>query len=325
MLIAAAYLLRCFNDIPALGEVKRVALAEKIFGVERIAGTLQRVQTVTASWGYRAQCQPLMSLVAELLLFQQRPELESLSLDLLASVRTRWQDSNYRSSLYFQLGRALAALGIIAGEPQVRNRSNRELARQARIAGVAHDWALAVERWEATSTLTPRSRAHGRDAILKAGRWLQGAHPEVTRADQWTRELATEYVATVSRMKVGDYVAMLGLAAWVSGATARRRGPPGERGFLCRSAGKRHPGRPTGSRLRTAPMRLIQRAPGSPPMTGGMGGWLDPPPRPLVMGDREPRAATNGRRDDGSTTPGRPGPSRGPLRTGARKVGGEHR
>jgi hypothetical protein len=81
VLIAAAYLLRCFNDIPALGEVKRVALAEKIFGVERIAGALRRVQAVTAGWGYRAQCQPLMSLVAELFLIQQRPELESLSLD----------------------------------------------------------------------------------------------------------------------------------------------------------------------------------------------------------------------------------------------------
>jgi integrase len=225
VLIAAAYLLRCFNDIPALGEIKRVALAEKIFGVERIAGTLQRVQAVTASWGYRAQCQPLMSLVAELLLFQQRPELESLSLELMESVRTRWQDSNYRSSLYFQLGRALAALGIIAGDPQVRNRSNRELARQVRIAGVSQEWAVTVERWETTSTLTPRSRAHGRDAILKAGRWLQGAHPEVTRADQWTRELAAEYVATVSRMKVGDYVAKTAAIAGALGkpATARSK------------------------------------------------------------------------------------------------------
>ena len=188
VLIAAAYLLRCFNDIPALGEIKRVALAEKIFGVERIAGTLQRVQAVTASWGYRAQCQPLMSLVAELLLFQQRPELESLSLELMESVRTRWQDSNYRSSLYFQLGRALAALGIIAGDPQVRNRSNRELARQVRIAGVAQEWVVTVERWEATSTLTPRSRAHGRDARHESrDRAREGAEEGPSPSDRFSR------------------------------------------------------------------------------------------------------------------------------------------
>ena len=242
VLMATAYLLRCFNDIPALGEVKRVALAEKIFGVERIAATLRRIQVVTAGWGYRAQCQPLMSLVAELFLIQQCPELESLSLELLESVRTRWQDSNYRSSLYFQLARALAALGIIASEPKIRNRRNPELARQMRIAGIAYDWVITVERWEATSTLAPRSRSHTRDAILKAGRWLQDAHPDITRAEQWTRELAAEYVATVCRMKVGDYVAKTTAIAYftagqashcaIQGLLSRRHAT-----FLCRSAG----------------------------------------------------------------------------------------
>lgn len=206
VLIAVAYLLRCCMDIPVLGAVNRVALAEKVFGVERITGALQRVQAVISGWGYRAHCKPLMSLVAELFLINQCPDLESLSLELLESARVRWQDSNHRSSLYFQLARVLAALGIIADQPQIRNRNDPELARQTRIAGVAPEWVVAVERWEATSTLTPRSRSHTRDAILKAGRWLQDAHPSIIRADQWTRELAADYVATVSRMKIGDYV-----------------------------------------------------------------------------------------------------------------------
>ena len=163
-----------------VGDLRTQRRRERSNIVRIDSGALRRVQAVTAGWGYRAQCQPLMSLVAELFLIQQRPELESLSLDRLESVRTRWQDSNYRSSLYFQLARALAALGIIASEPKIRNRSNRELARQVRIAGIAHDWVVAVERWEATSTLAPGSRSHGRDAILKAGRWLQDAHPDIT-------------------------------------------------------------------------------------------------------------------------------------------------
>ncbi|MGI9294249.1 MAG: tyrosine-type recombinase/integrase [Pseudomonadales bacterium] len=223
VLIAVAYLLRCFMDIPALGEVKRVALAEKIFGVERIASALQRVQAVTSGWGYRAHCNPLMSLLAELFLINQRPELESLSLELLESVRTRWQDSNYRSSLYFQLARVLAALGIITNEPKIRNRSNRELARQTRIAGVAPEWVVTVERWEATSTLTPRSRGHARGIILKAGRWLQDAHPDITRANQWTRELAADYVATVSRLKIGDYVSRTAAIAGALGKPVSAR------------------------------------------------------------------------------------------------------
>jgi integrase len=206
VLIAVAYLLRCFTDIPALGEVQRVPLAEKIFGKERIAVCLKHVEAISAGWGYRGQSKPLMSLVAELFLINQRPELELLSVELLESIRTRWQDSNYRSSLYFQLSRVLAALGIFASEPKVRNRTDSQLTRRARIAGVPKDWTAAVERWEATSTLTRRSRAHVRGGILKAGCWLLSVHPEITTADQWTRELAAEYVAAVNRMKIGDYV-----------------------------------------------------------------------------------------------------------------------
>ncbi|WP_200822639.1 hypothetical protein, partial [Caballeronia arationis] len=147
-----------------------------------------------------------MSLVAELLLINQRPELELLTTEFIESIRRRWQDSNYRSSLYFQLLRVLAALGIISAEPKIRNRVDCERIHRARTASLSRDWVLAVERWEATSTLTASSRRHLRDTVLKAGRWLQDTHPEITRADQWTRELAAEYVGAVARMSVGDYV-----------------------------------------------------------------------------------------------------------------------
>ncbi|MFM0030729.1 tyrosine-type recombinase/integrase [Paraburkholderia madseniana] len=218
-LIAVAYLLRCFNDIPDLGEVKRVALAEKIFGKERLAGTLRRVTEVSAAWGYRSPCKPLMSLLAELLLVQQQPELESLTGEFIVSVRARWHNSNYRSSLYFQLARVLASLGILSEEPAVRNGIDRESIHVARISGIATDWVSMIERWEATSTLTASSRRHLRDMVLKAGRWLTASHPEIIRADQWTRELAADYVGAVERMHVGDYI-------WRTAAVARKLGKP---------------------------------------------------------------------------------------------------
>ncbi|CAE6840479.1 tyrosine-type recombinase/integrase [Paraburkholderia aspalathi] len=205
-LMAVAYLLHCFHDIPSLGEVKRVTLAEKVFGKQRIADTLLRVTEISAAWGYHGPCKPLMSLVAELLLINQRPELELLTAEFIESIRKRWQDSNYRSSLYFQLLRILAALGVISAEPKIRNRVDCERIHRARTAGLSRDWVLSVERWEATSTLTASSRRHLRDTVLKAGRWLQDTHPNITRADQWTRELAAEYVGAVARMSVGDYV-----------------------------------------------------------------------------------------------------------------------
>jgi integrase len=212
-------LLQCFTDIPSLGEVKRVALAEKIFGKSQIAATLLRVTELSTGWGYRNPCKPLMSLVAELLLMNQRPELEALTSEFIESIRTRWQDSNYRSSLYFQLSRVLAARGILPAEPKVRNRTDHGHLQRARTVGVSADWILAVERWEATSPLTASSRRHLRDTVLKAGRWLQATHPEVVCADQWTRELAAEYVGAVAHMHVGDYV-------WRTAGLGQKLGKP---------------------------------------------------------------------------------------------------
>jgi hypothetical protein len=45
-----------------------------------------------------------------------------------------------------------------------------------------------------------------RTALLKAGRWLQACHPEVTSPEQWDRALAVSYVAAVARMRAGDYI-----------------------------------------------------------------------------------------------------------------------
>lgn len=206
VLIAVAYLLRCFLNVPALGQVKRVALAKKIFGTTHVESVLERIESIITGWGYASQCKPLKSLVAELFIINQRPELEALSVELLESVRTRWLDCNYRSSLYYRLTRVLAALDIISEEPRIRNRNDHDLARQQRVAGIAPEWSAMVERWEATSTMTPRGRSHTRGVILKAGRWLHATHPDITSAEQWTRDLAAEYVAAISRMNVGDYV-----------------------------------------------------------------------------------------------------------------------
>jgi integrase len=204
VLIAIAYLLRCFMDIPALGEVQRVGVAEKIFGQQRVAIALKRVTDVAMGWGYRHST-ALECIVAELFLMNQRPELEALSMELIESAKKRCPDSDHRGSLYCQLCRVLEYLGILANHTRTRPAADLPLL-QARIAGISPDWAAMAERWETTSPLTAPIRAHNRDGILKAGRWLHATHPEITRPDQWTRELAAEYVGAVSRMRVGDYV-----------------------------------------------------------------------------------------------------------------------
>lgn len=213
LLIAIAYLLRCFTDVPSLGEVHRVRIAEKIFGQHRVTAALKRVTDVATGWGYRHST-ALECAVAELFLINQRPELEALSMELIESTKRRRPDCAYRSGLYCQLCRVLEHLKILSASARPNPAANPAL-RQVRIAGVSAEWTAMVERWEATTALTAPSRIHTRDEILKAGRWLQETHTKIKTADEWTRELAAEYVAAVTRMKVGDYVGR------VSGITHR--------------------------------------------------------------------------------------------------------
>jgi len=74
------------------------------------------------------------------------------------------------------------------------------------IEGTRPEWAGWVERWHATSPLTPKVRAIIRSIVAKAGRWLAAEHPEITEPGQWTRETCAAWVAAVDRMAVGDYV-----------------------------------------------------------------------------------------------------------------------
>jgi len=74
------------------------------------------------------------------------------------------------------------------------------------IEGAGPAWAGWVERWHATSPLTPKVRAIIRTIVAKAGRWLAAEHPQITEPGQWTRETCAARVAAVGRMAVGDYV-----------------------------------------------------------------------------------------------------------------------
>ncbi|MGF6292780.1 tyrosine-type recombinase/integrase [Paraburkholderia youngii] len=205
-LIAVAYLLQCINDTSCFKRLKQLALAELVFGKEQVAATLKRVTDTAETWGYRGHNKQLMSMVAELLLMNGRPDLESLTAGLVREARNRWCESVARSTLYFQLTRVLTASGLVVDEPKVRDTVDREFIHAAGIANIASEWVAMAEQWDATSTLTARSRRQFRSMILKAGRWMKDRHPETTHADQWTRELAAEYVGAVDRMRVGDYV-----------------------------------------------------------------------------------------------------------------------
>jgi hypothetical protein len=74
------------------------------------------------------------------------------------------------------------------------------------IEGAAPQWAEAVDRWCATSTLTAKVRTCWRSVLSKAGRWLADKYPDVTEPADWTRQTCAAWIAAIDDMAVGEYV-----------------------------------------------------------------------------------------------------------------------
>jgi hypothetical protein len=176
-LIAFAYLLDCFTDLLPLGNYKRLALAEKIFGPARIRAAVDRLATVLCGWGYQDadKGQAFPRILCEVLLVNRSPRLSDLSLAVLDGLRTTAHQEK-RSHL-FQLQRALAALGLMdaPAAPAVP---------RATVHGVSGTWIAWADRWESTATLTTSTRRHVRLCVLKAGRWLQVSRIRRSRSPQ---------------------------------------------------------------------------------------------------------------------------------------------
>ena len=205
-LIAVAYLLGCFRQIRLLGNFERVALARKIFGHQAVEVALKPVQETLSGWGYAAMHNTgLMSTVCEALLLNQSPDLHDLTAEGLDEFRRGC--SACRRAHFHQLSKALAALGFLR-KPLGIACSNPAMGTGQPLAqdDVNPEWVRWVERWKSTSTLAQTTRRCNHTALLKAGRWLQVWHPEVTSPAQWNRQLAASYVAAISRMRTGDYV-----------------------------------------------------------------------------------------------------------------------
>jgi integrase len=197
-LIALPYLLGCLTDLRPLGNYKRVALAEKVFGPARVADIIARVAGVLVGWGYlNAQTgRPFPRILCEVLLLNRSPRLHDLSPALVDELRRTAGPE--KRSLLFQLQLALAALGVMEAP------ATPVVTRPA-VEGVSRTWHAWAQRWETTSTLAPASRRHVHLCVLKAGRWLTAEHPTIKEPAAWTRELCAAYVAAIDRMRVGDY------------------------------------------------------------------------------------------------------------------------
>jgi integrase len=218
--VALAYLLGGFTDFHRLGTFNRLHLACLIFGEHAIEESLQQASELLDRWGYRDSTgvkHRLRGVFSRALLLNHSPRLDDLDTAAFVALRAHPATDGHQGSMLYALQRVVAALGHC--DPPVRTGYNHA----PEIDGTDPAWADWIERWHATSTLTPRVRATIRIQMAKTGRWLAAEHPEITEPGQWTRATCAEWVAAVDRLTVGDYVQRReGLAARAGAPIAPR-------------------------------------------------------------------------------------------------------
>lgn len=202
-LAAHAYLLGSFTEFHRLGSFQRLTLSWRIFGRDRVNGEIARLRKVLAEWGYRLGHgdDTLLPMVAcQLFLLNHSPHLEDLTTDLFDRVRRDGLLGGARLNTLHAMQRAVGALGFCDPPPATTGRGTARAACDAQI------WQQWVDRWYATSTLTPRARGNARSRLLKIGRWSAAEHPDAADPAAWTRQTCATWVAALDRMNVGDYV-----------------------------------------------------------------------------------------------------------------------
>lgn len=204
-MLAVGYLLGGFTDFGSIGRFDQSALAKKVFGPDPVDVAIQQVSDTAARWGYGTSGTQhvLPNALCEVLLANQNPYLEALTLERLDEIR-QWKIASYLKSYMVTLSRILVHLGIFAHSLDPLPKAYQVLPNGDALAGVPVEWAKYCLRWLDTSPLASKPRIYYH--LLKVGRWLADVHPDILTPEQWTREIATEYVAAASQMVIGQWV-----------------------------------------------------------------------------------------------------------------------
>jgi hypothetical protein len=185
--------------------IRRYALTTKIFGREPVDASIELVHAELKRLGYTGYFHPeVRNALCELFLSNRTPDVRNLTAISLEDLRAK-DCALCLKRATFMISHAFASLGIIAKPlPPYVDRPKKRLLDKAQSVG--QEWFSWCKRWHDTSTLRPSTKCSTYYRLLVAGRWLSVTHPDISRPDQWTRQVAAEYVAAIGCFRAGQFV-----------------------------------------------------------------------------------------------------------------------
>lgn len=207
-MLATSYLLTDRIDNPRACLVyQSQKIARKVFGRTLIDTQLERVNNALSNLGYGVSSDFLKYTVprvlCDALLLNRSGFIEDLTFEMLSELREQ-ESHEYAKAACYTLSNALASLGVIA-QSLVPCRLKQKQKRPGTLEGISPEWVGWVDRWYETSTLSKRTGKNHYYVLLKVGRWLKANHPDVVSPEQWTRDLALDFVSAVLNLKYGQW------------------------------------------------------------------------------------------------------------------------
>jgi integrase len=201
----AAYLFGSVPDPRSYGQaVRRGELAALVFGQDRMTMARARVLQPLQTLGYSNDLVPgIACALYDVLLLNHHPNLERITFEHISWV----YETSLRSGqhLVALLSRVLESLQIL--ERSIPQRQPGRFPTLPKADGsLSPEWERWCQIWRELTTVAPRTRESNYAILLMVGRWLKQTHPEITSPAQWTATIASEFVAAVSQMTVGQYV-----------------------------------------------------------------------------------------------------------------------
>ncbi|MEU3188398.1 tyrosine-type recombinase/integrase [Streptomyces sp. NPDC006923] len=169
--------------------------ADLVFGADPVRAAIDDVIDTLTSWNATREVMrwQIANAVVDILLSNGSPDLEDVSDEILVALVAEYEPGTARRNGIFKVSRVLADRGIIT-KPLTNNHQNTG-PRAATLADVPPAWLEWAQRWRKLALQEPATVRTMFSTILVAGRWAAEKHPEAIAPDQWTRDMAAEYVA----------------------------------------------------------------------------------------------------------------------------------
>ncbi len=204
--IALAWLLCDFGRLELIGRFFQYRLCLKVFGKEVTDKAIKRIQDSMKRWGYNLEHDRnlIRNALCMVMLCQRESDPEKLKIETFKRVIEI--GPAYMRTTVASLSRILSDMNILPKGIDHRIDNRRRPNQEYRaITNVPEEWLMWCQKWNELTIRSPSSQISMWYRILQCGRWLAVTHPDMTSPANWSREIAIEYTAEVSKLVIGKW------------------------------------------------------------------------------------------------------------------------